>query len=199
MNVRIPKDQNHSISSADDLYPIMQKILLRENKFSRDQEHFWIVGLDQSTKILFIELIGLGRTNRVSTDAHTLFRMAIYKNALRVILVHNHPSGNLTPSDTDIDRTDYYYKSAKILNIEVSDHLIIDEKYYYSFADADEMENIKSSGKYEILTDEQKELMLLKNEHEKALKIALKLREMGLDDESIRKATGLRKVDLSEL
>ena len=199
MNVRLPQDSDFPISSSYDLYPVMQSILLRENKFGRDQEHFWVVGLDNASKILFIELIGLGRSNRVHTDAPTLFRMAIYKMASRVILVHNHPSGNLTPSDSDIDFTDHKYKSGKILLVEVIDHLIIDEKSFYSFADKGVLSIIKNSGKYEVLLEDQKELLKLKVEHENSLTIAKKMLKDGMSIDIIKKYTGLRKVDIEEL
>ena len=199
MNVRLPQDSDFPISSSHDLYPVMQSILLRENRFSRNQEHFWVVGLDNASKILFIELIGLGRSNRVEADAPTVFRMAIYKMASRVILVHNHPSGNITPSDSDIDSTDHKYKSGKILLVEVIDHLIISEKDFFSFADKGLMESIKKSGKYEVPLEDQKELLKLKAKHENSIAIAKKMLKKGYDLDVIRELTGLRKVDIEEL
>ena len=172
---------------------------MRENKFGRNQEHFWVVGLDQSAKILFIELIGLGRQNRVHADAPTVFRMAIYKMAVRVILVHNHPGGQLQPSQNDIDATDGLYKAGKILQIEVADHLIINETDYFSFADHGLMEEIRKSGKYELLGDKEKELLKIREKHEEKLSIARKMKSDGLPEDVIRKYTGLRKVDLEEL
>ena len=72
--------------------------MLRENKIGRNQEHFWVIGLDNQNKILFIELVGLGAVNRVGANPPDVFRMGIYKLAVGMILVHNHPSGNLKPS-----------------------------------------------------------------------------------------------------
>ncbi|MGX1930135.1 JAB domain-containing protein [Flagellimonas sp. 2504JD4-2] len=81
-------------------------MLLRENKIRRNQEHFWVVGLNTKNKILFIELIGLGAVNRVNADPPDVFRMAIYKLATKVILVHNHPSGVVDASKGDQEFTD---------------------------------------------------------------------------------------------
>ena len=106
MNVRLTQDQKIQLSESGDVYKIMQQILLRENKIGRNQEHFWAIGLDNQNKILFIELIGLGAVNRVNANPPDVFRMGIYKLAVRMILVHNHPSGQLKPSDEDIDFTD---------------------------------------------------------------------------------------------
>ena len=199
MNVRLPQDSDHPIITGEDLYPVMQSILLRENKFGRSQEHFWIVGLDAKHKILFVELIGLGQNNRVHADAPTIFRMAIYKMAAKAVLVHNHPSGVMRPSHADLDFTDRVYKAGKMLLIEVIDHLIISETEFISFAKKGEMENIKVSGKYELLNDEQKELLKLKMEHDNSLAIARKLMKEGMTIDFIKKVTGLRKVDLEDL
>ena len=135
MTVRLTKEQKRKILNADDLYNVMQQILLRENKIRRAQEHFWIVGLDAKNKILFIELISLGGHNRMEVAPADIFRMAIYKLALKVILVHNHPSGNMTPSRSDIKTTERLIEAGELLNISVVDHLIISEKRYFSFLD----------------------------------------------------------------
>ncbi|MFL0070261.1 JAB domain-containing protein [Tenacibaculum maritimum] len=60
MNVRLSKEQKIQILDSTDVYKVMQQVLLRENKIRRNQEHFWVVGLDNSNKILLIEFIGLG-------------------------------------------------------------------------------------------------------------------------------------------
>jgi len=199
MNVRLPQDSDFPIISGEDLYPVMQSILLRENKFSRNQEHFWIVGLDINHKILFVELVGLGRSNRVNADAPTIFRIAIYKLAVKVVLIHNHPSGTMRPSPADIDFTDRAFKSGRLLAINVLDHLIISETEFFSFAKKGEMDKIKISGKYELLSDEQKELMKLKVEHENSMAIAKKLLKEGMTIDFVKKVTGLRKVDIEGL
>ena len=124
MNVRLSKDQKIKVLYADDLYSIMQQILMRENKIRRNQEHFWVVGLDNQNKILFIELIGLGRVNRVGANPPDVFRMGIYKLAVSMVLVHNHPSGNLEPSQADKDFTDRLLKVGQLINIEVLDHTL---------------------------------------------------------------------------
>ena len=124
MNVRLSQEQKIKLLNSDAVYSIMQQILLRENKIRRNQEHFWVVGLDNQNKILFIELIGLGQVNRVEANPPDVFRMGIYKLAVSMILVHNHPSGNITPSQADKDFTDRMLKVGKLININVLDHLV---------------------------------------------------------------------------
>ena len=113
----------------------MQQILLREKKISRAQEHFWVVGLDNKNKILFIELIALGAQNRLDATPPDIFRMTIYKLAVKVIFVHNHTSGDVTPGKADIKTTQKLIQAGELLNIQVIDHLVINETKFLSFAD----------------------------------------------------------------
>jgi len=198
MNVRLNKEQKIRELNSDDLFKVMQQILLRENKIRRNQEHFWTIGLNKNNKILFIELIGLGANNRVAADPPDVFRMAIYKLASKVILAHNHPSGNLSPSKTDLNFTDKMLKSGRILNIEVIDHIIITESGYMSFEKEGMIKIIQNSGMYEVLNVDKARIIELKLsiEKEKLLKenskmIAKKMKEQGMDEKLIKKMTGL--------
>lgn len=206
MNVRLTKEQKVNIHSSGDIYKIMQQILLRENKISRSQEHFWVVGLDIKNKILFIELISLGATNAALVKPREVFRMAIYKLAVKMILVHNHPSGNIEPSDRDNDFTDRLMKSGEMLGVKVVDHLIISEEAYTSYKDAGILDGLAKNGRYQLIEKEQEELRKLKIEveKEKAIKkdriiIAKKLKELGHDNDTIKQITGLTKWDIRKL
>ncbi|MGB3465472.1 MAG: JAB domain-containing protein [Cyclobacteriaceae bacterium] len=198
MNVRLSKEQKTKILNADQVYNVMQQILLRENQIRRGQEHFWIVGLDNANGILFIELISLGGTNRVQVKPREVFRVAIYKMAVRAILVHNHPSGELFPSEGDKDVTDRLLKSGDMLGIEVIDHLIISEKTFYSFEENDILEELRNNGLYELVAKEKEELRQWKIEMEKekavkdfAVKMAKKMKSEGFDEKAIKNFTGL--------
>ncbi|HET6996266.1 MAG TPA: JAB domain-containing protein [Chitinophagaceae bacterium] len=135
MTVRLSKEQKIRVINSEDVYKIMQQVLLRENKIRRAQEHFWIVGLDNKNKILFIELIALGAQNRLDAAPPDIFRMAIYKLATKVIFVHNHPSGDVNPGRSDKKTTERLIEAGELLNISVVDHLIISETKYVSFLD----------------------------------------------------------------
>lgn len=206
MNVRLTKEQKIRVLNSKDIYAIMQQVLLRENKIGRNQEHFWVVGLDNKNKILFVELIGLGATNRVNADPPDIFRMAIYKLAVKIILAHNHPSNSLDISKPDRDFTDRMLKVGKLINIEVIDHLIISEKSYTSLEDKGILKELKESGLYKIVDREETELKQWKidmekkqAEKQKALDIAKKLKAQGIDVEIIKNATGLGKREIGKL
>ncbi|NYJ29154.1 JAB domain-containing protein [Allomuricauda sp. ARW1Y1] len=198
MNVRLTKEQKIKVLNSADIYAIMQQVLLRENKIRRNQEHFWVVGLNQNNKILFVELIGLGASNRVNADPPDVFRMAIYKLASKLILVHNHPSGSHEVTDADLNFTDHMLKVGKLIHVEVLDHLVITETRYTSFEDRGIMNQLRKSGFFEITGPEKKELEEFKIETEKkrakkenSLEIAKNLKAQGVDVEIIKKATGL--------
>lgn len=206
MNVRLTEKQKIRILNSEDIYKVMQQILLRENNIRRNQEHFWAVGLDNSNKILFVELISLGAVNRVQVNPPEVFRMGIYKMAVSMILVHNHPSGAIEPSNADADHTDRMLKTGQLINIEVIDHLIISENDYFSFEDEGIMKELKKSGRYEILDAEKAALRRMEEaiEKERAIKennlvIAKKLKEEGMDIDTIKKVTGLKKWDIKKL
>ncbi len=203
MNVRLTKEQKIKVLNSADIYAIMQQVLLRENKIRRNQEHFWVVGLNQNNKILFVELIGLGASNRVNADPPDVFRMAIYKLASKLILVHNHPSGSHEVTDADLNFTDHMLKVGKLIHVEVLDHLVITETSYTSFEDRGIMNQLRKSGFFEITGPEKKELEEFKietekkrAEKEKALDIAKKMKEDGIDLDTIKKYTGLSKKEI---
>lgn len=206
MNVRLTEEQKIKILNSEDIYKIMQQILLRENKIRRNQEHFWVVGLDNKNKVLFIELVSLGSSNSVQVNPPEVFRMAIYKLAVSMILVHNHTSGDTEPSNADRDLTDRMMKTGKLINIEVIDHLIISEEDYLSFVDAGILDELKRSGNYELLDGEKAVMRNLKEkmEREKAIKennleIAKRMKDKGYDIDTIKELTGLKKWDIKTL
>ncbi len=206
MNVRLTQDQKVKILNSDDVFKVMQQILMRENKIRRNQEHFLVVGLGNKNKVLFIELVSLGSVNIVQVKPREIFRMAIYKMAVQMILVHNHPSGEVDPSEADKDLTDRLLKSGDMLGIEVIEHLIISEKEYLSFADTGVIRELKRSGKYVLIDREKAELTewKLQVEREQAVnefakEMAKKMKDDGQDIDTIKKYTGLRKWDIKKL
>ena len=206
MNVRINKDDKIKVRGSNDVYPIMQKILLRQNKIRRSQEYFWVVGLDNSNNILFVELISIGASNRVHVSPPDVFRMGIYKLAVKMILVHNHPSGNLKVSDTDKIVTNKLLKAGKLIEIDIVDHLIITEKKYFSFADAGLIKDFEINSLLELVDKEKDEIKALKVEVEKekakkqnSLEIARKMKSENFKIEIIKKLTGLTKNEIDEI
>ena len=145
MDIKLTKHDKRYIEGSDDVYSIMQRVLLRDNQIDQEKEHLWMIGMNQAGYILYIELIALGSYKSVDVEPMNVFRVAVMKNASRVILVHNHPSGSLTPSEADKDITDRLIQVGRILNI---DHLIITPKSYISFRSTKLMDELEQSLKY---------------------------------------------------
>lgn len=98
-------------------------------------EEFYVLFLNQANKILRSERISAGGITGTVADTRIIFNLALRYNAVSIILSHNHPSGNLQPSEQDIALTKRTVEAGKMLDIKVLDHLIITEKSYFSFAD----------------------------------------------------------------
>lgn len=207
MNVKLTETQRKAdLSSPDSVAVIMQQILRRENRLGRSQEHFWVLGLNNTNKILFIELVALGRQNRVTANPPDVFRMAIYKLALKLVLVHNHPSGDLQPSSADKAFTDRIIKVGEIINVPVLDHLVISETGYSSFAELGIMDELKASDTWRIIEKDQLQMREWKQKmeaerikHEQAIEIAKRLKETGMEDDMIKKVTKLKLSDIRKL
>ncbi|MGD8777873.1 MAG: JAB domain-containing protein [Ignavibacteria bacterium] len=148
MNIRLSEKEKIKILNSDDLFDIMQRILKRENKIDRDREHFWVIGLASNNRLLFIEFISKGTINKALVEPMEVFSFALQKRAVNIMLVHNHPSGELRPSEEDNDITDRLIQVGIIVNTHVLDHLIISEKSYLSYLSIGLLDELKKSTKY---------------------------------------------------
>jgi len=103
------------------------------------QEHFLVMYLNQSNHSLKVECISNGGTTHVIADPKIIFKNALSLNATCIVLGHNHPSGNPRPSEDDRLLTKKLMAGGKLLDIKVTDHIIIGNERYYSFRDHGEM------------------------------------------------------------
>ncbi len=98
-------------------------------------EVFAVVYLNQSNKIIHFEIISSGGITGTVADPRIILRKALENKATSLVLSHNHPSGNLTPSKADTTLTDKIKNAASFMDIRILDHIIVSEAGYYSFAD----------------------------------------------------------------
>lgn len=100
------------------------------------QERFWCITMDIRNKVTNIHEIALGTVSAAVINVSGIARYAIADSASRVVLVHNHPSGECDPSKEDIDLTNRVSQALKYLDIRILDHIIIGKKSsdYFSFA-----------------------------------------------------------------
>jgi DNA repair protein RadC len=98
-------------------------------------EEFFCIFLNRANKVIKIDQLSKGGISGTVTDIRILFKNAILNTASGVIVAHNHPSGNLNPSDSDSKITAKIKEAGNLLDIQLLDHLIIYDSDYYSFAD----------------------------------------------------------------
>ena len=108
---------------------------LREQMSTFTQEHFRVVLLNVKNVVISIEDISIGTINASLVHAREVFRTAIINNAYSLILIHNHPSNDPSPSESDKIITQYLKEAGNMIGIKVLDHIIICNSSYYSFAD----------------------------------------------------------------
>ncbi len=122
--------KKNKISSSNDAYTIFSIILA-----DLSYEEFWILLLNRSNKIIDKIKISKGGITGTVTDIRIIMKEALDKKATSIILCHNHPSGNVKPSESDIKITKKIKEAGEIMDIKVLDHIIVVEKEYFSFSD----------------------------------------------------------------
>lgn len=123
----------HKVVSSEDAY----KYLLPTYKEGTIcyKEYFKVLFLNQASQVLGYTLISEGGITDTSVDVRVILQAALLTNSVALVLAHNHPSGSLKPSQQDIEITKQVKRAAKLMRIEVFDHLILTDEGYYSFAD----------------------------------------------------------------
>jgi len=118
------------ISSSRNAFELLQPVIGDLN-----HEEFWVLYLNNANKVLRKKQLGKGGFTGTVVDIRVLYKNALEISATSVILSHNHPSGKLKPSQSDLDLTVKIQEAGQVLDIQVLDHLIIAENLYFSFAD----------------------------------------------------------------
>lgn len=125
-----PEIKKEKISCSRDLFEY-----IRPRFADLPHEEFRVVYLNRGNVIVKEDLISKGGISGTVVDARIVFRSAIDCLATSIVLCHNHPSGNLKPSDADITLTKKLREAGKMLEVQVLDHLILAGNSYFSFAD----------------------------------------------------------------
>lgn len=118
------------VTAAEDIYKLLQPIF---QDFVEHHEEFWIVLLNRANKVLGVSQIGKGGLAGTVADPKIIFQCALKANACSIIMAHNHPSGQLNPSQADISLTSKIKEAGKMLDLPLLDHLIMTAETFYSF------------------------------------------------------------------
>ena len=217
MEIKLAELEKIKLINSDDIFLIMQQILLREDKIDQDKEHFWVIGLTNVNRIQYIELVSIGSVNSTIVEPANVFRLAIQKNAVKIILIHNHPSYELKPSSEDKETTDRLIQVGAILNIDVIEHLIIGPKSYLSFCDTGFLEGLSQNSKflpaYELEEVVRQEELIIREEavtaaqeegmergEERGMaKVVINASKKGMSNREISELTALTEKKIEEL
>ena len=115
------------ISFPPDVLPLIRHFA------DRRQEHFICVSLNGANEVIATRVVSVGLVNKTQVHPREVFADPITDRASAVIVAHNHPSGSLEPSKEDLDITAQLKSAAEILGIRLLDHIVFNQKGYYSF------------------------------------------------------------------
>ena len=118
------------IRSSNDAFQIFYPILC-----DIPHEELWIALTNHAGKVIEKHKVSQGGLGETSADLRVIMKAAINATCHGIILCHNHPSGNIKPSQNDDTLTSRLGKAAQLMNMQLLDHIIICDKYYYSYAD----------------------------------------------------------------
>jgi len=123
--------EKNKITASKSVFELMQPLI-----GELPHEEFWIIYLNNSNKIIQKKQMSMGSMTGTLVDVRIVLKTALECNAVSLILIHNHPSGNLNPSEEDKKLTAKLKNAVQHLDIAVLDHIIVTESSYFSFADS---------------------------------------------------------------
>ncbi|OFY00830.1 MAG: hypothetical protein A2W90_04905 [Bacteroidetes bacterium GWF2_42_66] len=126
-------NQMEKIKCSNDMVEVFRKLI------SEDQidlkEFFCVALLSRSNQVLGVSTVGSGTATQTVVNVREILQLSLKTNANGIVICHNHPSGNLKASDSDIALTGKVKEACKLFEIALLDHIIITSEGYYSFAD----------------------------------------------------------------
>ncbi|MDF2437724.1 MAG: repair protein [Bacteroidota bacterium] len=129
---KIKKSLLPKISTSDDAEKLFKEVWSNRLEFV---EEVYLLLLNRANKVLGFTKISEGGSSGTVVETKVVFQTLLKGNASSFIMAHNHPSGNLKPSDSDIRLTKNIKEAGRIMDIPLVDHIIISDEGYYSFAD----------------------------------------------------------------
>ena len=125
------KTPKYKVNSPEATFEFAKKIY---EQLDDDQEHCTVLFLNSKNRITGFKTIFSGGQNSAQVDPKIIFRNALLFGAVSIILIHNHPSGDVEPSEDDLEMTHKLKLAGEFLNIKVLDHIIISQSDFYSIA-----------------------------------------------------------------
>jgi DNA repair protein RadC len=140
LNMTYLQNSKMEITGGKDVAKVFLDLLALEDEVDQDKEHFYVMHLDIRSRVNMVELVSLGTLTSSLTHPRETFRRAIIAGSASIIVAHNHPSGEVEPSDEDIKTTKLLFEAGTLLGINLLDHIIFAEDKFYSFRECKEEE-----------------------------------------------------------
>jgi DNA repair protein RadC len=134
---KVKPSERYKVTSSGDCYKLF--LTLFDDGIIEHHEQMIILCLNRANKVLGYSLISQGGVSGTVVDPKIIFQIALKTNASSIIIAHNHPSGLITPSETDNKITQKIKNAGELLEIKLLDHLILSSEGYYSYADEGEI------------------------------------------------------------
>jgi DNA repair protein RadC len=123
------------IRDARDVARVFQDLFRLEDRIDQDKEHFYVMHVNTRQRINLVELVAIDTLNHAEVHPRETFRRAIVEDSYSILVAHNHPTGNVTPSEADIRLTRTMHQAGELLLIPLLDHIIFTDKSgtFFSF------------------------------------------------------------------
>lgn len=127
--------KNSNVNSAKKAFDVFLAAFEILDEIDAAKEVFLVLGLKRNRHIKYLDLVSIGTLSGTLVHAREVFRRAIVNSTDSIIIAHNHPSGNMTPSSSDDAITKSLKEAGKIIGIQVLDHIIFCQDEFYSYAE----------------------------------------------------------------
>jgi DNA repair protein RadC len=134
------------IKEPQDVAKVFQDLLNLEDRIDQDKEHFYVMHVNARQQINLVELVAIGSLNHAEVHPRETYRRAVIEGSYSILVAHNHPSGDVTPSEADIRTTRKLHDAGEVLQIPLQDHIIFTAKRntFFSFKDNKTQSSIQS-------------------------------------------------------
>jgi DNA repair protein RadC len=129
------QDSKIQVQGSQQVAKVFQDLLLLEDTIDQEKEHFYVMHLDTRSRVNMVELVSLGTLTASLVHPRETFRRAVVQGSANIIVAHNHPSGEVNPSEEDTKVTKLLFEAGNILGITMLDHVIFSKKIFFSFRD----------------------------------------------------------------
>lgn len=131
----VQENINQIVKSSEGIFNISKELLNARQDTEKHKEYFYTFYLDAKNEIKCIDLASIGTVNQCHPIIREILRLGLIKNAVSLIIVHNHPSGNIVASKEDIIFTKKLQEACKLLGLKLLDHIILANTKYNSLND----------------------------------------------------------------